>query len=51
MDELLKAVNALFEARSNGMVTAEEWENLEAAAKRASGMIPVAEWRTPDEQN
>jgi hypothetical protein len=49
MDELLKAINALFEARSNGMVTAEEWENLETAAKAASGWREVSEWRTHDE--
>ncbi len=47
MNELIAAINALFEARSNGMVTSEEWENLEAVVSRHSSI--VAEWRTPDE--
>jgi len=56
MEELLKAVNALFEARSNGMLTAEEWERLESTAKQlSSAMYPrlpaIAEWRTHDELN
>lgn len=47
--ELFNAINALFEARSNGMVTSEEWENLEAVAKRVFGSDVVSEWRTHDE--
>ncbi len=47
MNELIAAINTLFEARSNGMVTSEEGENLEAVAKRQSSY--VAEWRTSDE--
>lgn len=51
MDEILKAVNALFDARSNGMLTSEEWEGLEAATQAAYGQHATAEWRTHDELN
>jgi hypothetical protein len=44
---LATAAIALMEARSYGMLTSQEWDNLRAAVQMETGSNP--EWRTYDE--
>jgi len=43
LQALLDAARALLDAREHQMVTAEEWERLDAAVKAAEGCAPATD--------